>query len=54
VTTCKEALARIVVVLTGLQEIVKLLEREDDLAEFLRAKVRAAVVDKNPHHLVYG
>ena len=54
VTTCKEALARMIVVLAGLQEVVTLLEREDDLAEFLRKKVRAAVVDKNPHHLVYG
>lgn len=53
VTTCKEALARMVVVLSGLQEVVQLLEREDDLPEFLRKKVRAAVIDKNPHHRVY-
>jgi restriction system protein len=54
VVTCKESLARMVVVLCGLQEIVQLLEREDDLAEFLRKKVRAAVIDKNPHHRLYG
>lgn len=54
VTTCKEALGRMVVVLCGLPEVVQLLEREDDLAEFVRKKVRAAVIDKNPHHLVYG
>ena len=53
VMTCKEALARMVVALCGLQEIVQLLERQDDLAEFLRKKVRAAVVDKNPYHLIY-
>jgi hypothetical protein len=47
-------LARMVVVLAGLQEIVQLLEREDDLPEFLRKKVRAAVIDKNPFHRVYG
>jgi restriction system protein len=51
---CKEALARMVVVLAGLQEVVKLLEQEEDLSEFLRKKVRAAVIDKNPHHRVYG
>lgn len=50
---CREALAQRVVVLCNLQEIVQLLEREDDLTEFLRKKVRAAVVDKNPHHKVY-
>jgi restriction system protein len=54
VTICKESLARMVVALCGLQEIVQLLEREDDLAEFLRKKVRAAVIDKNPHYRVYG
>ena len=54
VTICKESLARMVVALCGLQEIVQLLEREDDLAEFLRKKVRVAVIDKNPHYRVYG
>ena len=54
ITICREALARMVVALCGLQEVVQLLEREDDMAEFLRKKVRAAVIDKNPHHLVYG
>lgn len=53
VVTCREALARMVVALCGLQEIVQLLERQDDLAEFVRKKVRAAVIDKNPHHLIY-
>ncbi len=54
IATCKDALAQRVVVLCKLQEIVQLLERADDLAEFLKKKVRAAVIDKNPHHLVYG
>jgi hypothetical protein len=54
ITTCKEALARMVVALCGLQEVVQLLEREDDMADFLRKKVRAAVIDKNPYHLVYA
>jgi restriction system protein len=53
VVTCREALARMVVVLVGLREVVGLLEREEDLQEFLRNKVRAAVVDKNPHHQVH-
>jgi restriction system protein len=54
VAICRESLARMVVALCGLQEVVQLLEREDDLVEFLKKKVRAAVIDKNPHHRVYG
>lgn len=54
IVTCRESLSRMVVALCGLQEIVQLLEREDDLVEFLKKKVRAAVVDKNPYHRVYA
>jgi restriction system protein len=54
VAICRESLSRMVVALSGLEEIVKLLEREDNLVEFLKKKVRAAVIDKNPHHRVYG
>lgn len=54
IAICRESLARMVVVLCGLQEVVQLLEREDDLTEFLKTKVRAAVIEKNPHHRVYG
>jgi predicted RecB family endonuclease len=54
VAMCRESLSRMVVALSGLDEVVKLLEREDDLVEFLKKKVRAAVIDKNPHHRVYG
>jgi restriction endonuclease Mrr len=53
IATCRESLARMVVALCGLQEIVQLLEQEGNLAEFLRKKVRAAVIDKNPYHCVY-
>ncbi len=50
VSTCRESLAKIVVVLCTLEEIVRLLEREDDLLSFLRDKITAAVVYKNPLH----
>ena len=50
VVTCKEALSRMVVTLCTLQEVVRLLEREKDLKDFLREKVQAAIVDKNPFH----
>ncbi len=53
IVICRESLSRMVVALCGLQEIVQLLERQDDLTEFLKKKVRAAVIDKNPHHRVY-
>lgn len=46
--TCTEALQQTVVFLTTLEEIFRLLREKRDLAEFLRRKVRAAVVDKTP------
>jgi restriction system protein len=52
VTTCKEALHHKVVSLCTLHEIVKLLERKDDLKEFLRKKVQAAIIDKNPFLMI--
>ena len=48
VNTCKEALQQKVVTLCTLQEIVILLEQEGDLCEFIRKKVRAAIVDRKP------
>ncbi|MDA1189787.1 MAG: restriction endonuclease [Chloroflexi bacterium] len=48
IATCKEHLANAPVVLVGLEEIVLALEHEADLAELLRVKVRAAILDKNP------
>jgi restriction system protein len=49
ITTCREALAGgAVVVLSKLQEIVELLDREADIKKWLKAKVTAAIADKNP------
>ena len=50
VATCKDSLSRMVVSLCTLQEIVRLLEREEDLKDCLREKVQAAIVDKNPFY----
>ena len=49
IQSCKESLARAVFVLCGLEEFVLLLEQEADLREFLKQKVLAAIVDKNPY-----
>jgi predicted RecB family endonuclease len=46
--SCKEALQQAVFVLCELEEFVQLLEAKKDLKEFLKAKVRAAIVDKVP------
>jgi restriction system protein len=46
--TCKEALQRTVVTLCILQELVSLLEREGDLKDFLKRKIQAAIIDKQP------
>ena len=54
VATCRDALQQKVVVLCSLQEIVLALERQFDLREFLRKKVQAAMLDKNPFHKPMG
>jgi hypothetical protein len=46
--TCKEALAKAVVILCSVQEILMLLEHVGDLKELLRRKLQGAIVDKNP------
>lgn len=45
---CKESLQKAVVVLCGLQELVRLLEAEGDIKAFLKAKINAAIIDKEP------
>lgn len=50
ITTCRESLKQAVVVLCKLEEFIKLLEREGDMKEFLKSKINAAIVDKNPFH----
>ena len=50
VETCKEALQQKVVVLWELEELVKVLSQGRELAETLRAKANAAIMDKTPLH----
>lgn len=51
VTVCRDALHQDkVIVLCELKEIVFLLEQELDLKDFLKAKIRAARIDRNPLH----
>jgi restriction system protein len=45
---CKEALRDKVIVLCKLEELVRALEQERDLKQFLHAKIEAAVIHKNP------
>lgn len=46
--TCRDFLQHRVLVLCTLQEIVALLEREGDLVDLVRAKVRAAKLERTP------
>ena len=48
IAQCKESLSQVVIVLCTLQEFVLLLDKEDSLEEFLRAKIHASIVDKQP------
>ncbi|HUZ08099.1 MAG TPA: restriction endonuclease [Candidatus Paceibacterota bacterium] len=48
ILSCKESLQKAVFVLCNIQEIVKLLDREANLKEWLKAKINAAKIHKNP------
>ena len=49
IAQCRDAINQgSVVVLSKLEEIVSLLNAEGDLKKWLKAKVRAAIVDKQP------
>ena len=48
IESCKESLQRTVFALCTLQEIVLLLEQQKDLRTLSRAKIQAAILDKNP------
>lgn len=49
VRTVREFLQHKVLILSTLQEIVRLLEQQDDLVEFLTKKLQAAQIYKNPY-----
>lgn len=49
IQTCHEFLQHKLVVLCHLQELVLVLEREQELADFLNQKVQAAVIHRNPY-----
>lgn len=47
-SSCKESLQRAVFILCELEEFVRLLESKTDLKDFIKTKIRAAIVDKVP------
>jgi len=50
ISQCRDALSQgRVVVLATLQEIVSLLESEGDLADWIKRKLHAAIIDKEPY-----
>lgn len=49
VNTCREALTKKTVILTTLEEFFRLLEADGSLKDFLKAKVDAAIIEKNPY-----
>jgi restriction system protein len=49
VHTSREFLQHKIIILISLQEIVRLLEKQDEFSEFLLAKVQAAQIHKNPY-----
>ncbi|HUZ54042.1 MAG TPA: restriction endonuclease [Streptosporangiaceae bacterium] len=50
VEECRRSLTRLVMILAETNELLLLLERSGDLSAWLKAKLRAATVDRNPLH----
>ncbi|WP_206663852.1 restriction endonuclease [Robertmurraya kyonggiensis] len=50
VTVCKESLSKALIVLVNLEEIYKVLDQEGDLNEYLKRKIQAAIINKEPLH----
>jgi len=46
---CKSALSQKTIFLCSLQELVMLMQHQSDLIEFLKKKLHAAIIDKNPY-----
>lgn len=51
VVLCKESLSKVLIVLVNLEEIYKVLEQEDDLKDYLKRKIQAAIINKDPLHI---
>lgn len=55
IIAAKEALLKnALLILTDLSEFVKMLESENDLAEYFKAKIRKAIIDKDPYYQYFG
>jgi len=51
ITAAKEALIKsALLVMFDLEEFVKVIESENDFTNYLRDKIKAAIIDKNPYH----
>ena len=53
VTAARDCLQHKVVVLATLDEVVRVLELQDDIGDFLKKKVDAAMIDRNPYYRPY-
>ncbi|MNW42284.1 hypothetical protein D3C74_194500 [compost metagenome] len=52
ITMCKQSLDKVVIVLCDLYEFIMMLENNGDLKEFLKAKIQASIVDRDPYQKV--
>ena len=54
VEACQESFSRANIILCTLRELVIQLERDGDIAEFLKEKVRSAIVNREPFKEILG
>ncbi|KUP04712.1 restriction endonuclease [Bacillus coahuilensis p1.1.43] len=51
VAICKESLSKALIILINLEELYKLLEQDGDLKEYLKKKLQAAIINKDPYYI---
>ncbi|AIQ31446.1 restriction endonuclease [Paenibacillus sp. FSL P4-0081] len=49
-TMCKQSLDKVVIVLGDLYEFITMLDNDGDLKRFLKDKIQAAIIDRNPYY----
>lgn len=51
VALCKESLSQVLIILINLEEIYRVLDQDKDLNDYLKRKLQAAIINKEPLHI---
>ncbi|MGE7663517.1 restriction endonuclease [Peribacillus sp. NPDC097197] len=51
VAICKDSLSKALIILINLEELYKLLKQDGDLKGYLKKKLQAAIINKDPYYI---